>query len=276
MNELIKTDYEKGVTPIATLKAQMGSLKQLYEEVLVPNVHYGVIPGCKKPSLWKPGSEMILTMFQLTVIPTVDEVMGNDAEERRFRAKVEISLRDGVVVGAGYGECSSYEEKYKWRKAVCDAEYESYPETHKRLKFLRSGEGIKQVRTEVADISNTVMKMAIKRAQIDAVLRCTAASALFDQDIEDMPEEVRSELLNNKPVKPQYYSKKPKSPTGKPAVSPANASKPCSPAQQNKIMQVANDKGVNVEPLFELHGKAKVEELTMSEASDVIETLMGM
>lgn len=38
------------------------------------------------------------------------------------------------------------------------------------------------------DIENTLFKMAAKRAQVDAVLRVTATSGLFTQDLEDMEE----------------------------------------------------------------------------------------
>ena len=31
----------------------------------------------------------------------------------------------GIVVGEGLGECSSHEEKYAWRKVVCEAEWEA-------------------------------------------------------------------------------------------------------------------------------------------------------
>jgi hypothetical protein len=39
-----------------------------------------------------------------------------------------------------------------------------------------------------ADYYNTVLKMAKKRAHVDAILTATAASDIFTQDVEDMPE----------------------------------------------------------------------------------------
>src|SRR5690606_20296729 len=50
---------------------------------------------------------------------------------------------------------------------------------------------VKQVRTDPADVANTVLKMAKKRAQIDMTLTALAASDIFTQDIEDLPEEMR-------------------------------------------------------------------------------------
>ena len=100
----------------------------------------------------------------------------------------------GVFVGAGIGECSSNEEKYKWRKVVCDQEFEETPLDRRREKWCK-GWGNKgpykqkQVRTEPADLANTILKMAKKRGLIDAVLTATAASDCFTQDLEDLPPE---------------------------------------------------------------------------------------
>ena len=57
-----------------------------------------------------------------------------------------------------------------------------------------------------ADYYNTVLKMAKKRAHVDAVLTATAASDIFTQDIEDMPEVID---VTPKPAKPAN-PKKPK------------------------------------------------------------------
>ena len=88
-------------------------------------------------------------------------------------------------MGSGVGECSSNEEKYKWRKAISQKEYDATPEDKRRIKFTYNDE-IKQIRTNVADTANTVLKMAKKRALVDAVLTVTGASDMFTQDIEDM------------------------------------------------------------------------------------------
>ena len=100
----------------------------------------------------------------------------------------------GAFLGAGIGECSSSEEKYAWRRAICDEEFDETPENRRRVKFSKYQgkiEKTKQIRTNPADVSNTVLKMAKKRGLVDAVLTVTAASDLFTQDIEDLPEELR-------------------------------------------------------------------------------------
>jgi hypothetical protein len=58
---------------------------------------------------------------------------------------------------------------------------------HGRPSYLQS----KQVRTVPDDLGNTVLKMAKKRAQIDMTLTALGVSDLFNQDIEDLPAELR-------------------------------------------------------------------------------------
>ncbi len=98
-------------------------------------------------------------------------------------------MGSGTLVGIGLGECSSDEEKYKWRKAS-QKEYDRTPNDLRRVKFgkvwnenqrcMVEGE-INQVRAEPADIANTVLKMAKKRAQVDLTLTALAAGDVFDQ-----------------------------------------------------------------------------------------------
>jgi hypothetical protein len=63
---------------------------------------------------------------------------------------------------------------------------------------------------------NTVLKMAKKRAQIDAVLTATAASAIFTQDLEDIPDYLRDAVEENQEQgRPQNTPPKRKSETQK-------------------------------------------------------------
>jgi peroxiredoxin family protein len=117
----------------------------------------------------------------------------------------------GQFVGAGVGECSSQEDKYAWRAALCDDEYDDTPENRRRVKYSKyqgKVEKKKQVRTNPADVANTILKMAKKRAQVDAVITCTAASDIFTQDIEDLPEEVVAEIVGQY-AKPSRHASAP-------------------------------------------------------------------
>jgi len=187
--------------PTAVIKARINAIQHLMQDVLKKDVDYGQIPGMSKdtpPSLFKPGSEQILAMFQMAVEPIVEDLSSDDC----YRFRVQVRITNAVTrqfLGAGIGECSSNETKYKWRKTWIQEEFDTTPEDRRRIKFSRykSNGGAwvdkkeMQVRQEPADLANTILKMAKKRAQIDATLTVTGASSMFSQDLEDMPEEAR-------------------------------------------------------------------------------------
>lgn len=187
---------EVEVLATEVMKARADRIKELAQSIMTEGVHYGRIPGCgTKPSLWKPGAEKLLMAFQLTVKPVVINL--STPEEIRYQVIVNIHTVSGVFVGAGVGEASSREERYAWRAAVCDQEWEQTPAENRRIKFSRKTDNggeevvqVKQVRTNPADVANTVLKMAKKRALIDATLTVLGASDIFTQDIEDLPVEI--------------------------------------------------------------------------------------
>lgn len=179
----------------ADVRAQVNLMQDVMQEVMLKDTHYGVIPGTKQPSLYKAGAEKIMSTFRLSADPEVEQ-LGHEGEVH-YRVKVSIRSASGAFLGAGIGECSSQEEKYAWRAALCDEEWDDTPESRRRVKYSKYNgrvEKKKQVRTNPADVANTVLKMAKKRGLIDAVLTVTAASDLFTQDIEDLPPEVAAEI----------------------------------------------------------------------------------
>jgi hypothetical protein len=181
----------------ADVRAQVNLMQDVMQEVMQKDTHYGVIPGTKQPSLYKAGAEKIMSTFRLAADPEVEQI-GHDGEIH-YRVKVRILSAGGLFLGAGIGECSSSEEKYAWRASLCDEEFDLTPENRRRIKFSKyqgKVEKKKQIRTNPADVSNTVLKMAKKRGLIDGVLTVTAASDLFTQDIEDLPEEVVAEMVS--------------------------------------------------------------------------------
>ena len=200
-NEIV--EYQRPLTAVQ-VRAQVQLIQEVMTAVMVKDVHYGTIPGTQKPTLYKPGSEKILATFRIAAYPKEIEDLSN-YDEIRYRVKVHgLSMLDGSLIGVGIGECSSSEEKYKWRRPVCDEEYNEAPEDRKRMKWFK-GYGDKppyqqkQIRTNPSDVANTVLKMAKKRGQIDMTLTATGASDVFDQDLEDLPEGVVQEVADKKP-----------------------------------------------------------------------------
>jgi len=151
-------------------------------------VHYGIIPGTPKLTLLKAGSEIILSTFRISVEPIVEDLSTKDCI--RYRVKAVGRTPNGEIVGYGIGECSTDEEKYRWKKPSCDGEFAATDPNRRRSKWGKGTGGKEyttpQIRTTPADLANTVLKMAKKRAQIDLTLTATGASDVFDQDLEDL------------------------------------------------------------------------------------------
>lgn len=177
------------------IRAQVNRIQEVMRSVMQKDVHYGTIPGTPKPTLYKAGSEVLLTTFRIAVSPEVEEL--REGIHIRYRVKaIGTHQTTGIVVGVGIGECSTSEDKYAWRRALCAEEFEATDPALRRVKYQKykgQVEKVQQIRTNPADLSNTVLKMAKKRAQIDLCLTATAASDCFTQDIEDLPEGVRED-----------------------------------------------------------------------------------
>ena len=170
----------------ADIRQRVNTIQEVMTAVMKKDVHYGIIPGCKKPSLYKPGSEVLLATFQIATSIEVTDLSTDDCIRYQVRV-IGTHAPSGMLLGEGIGECSSNEEKYKWRKAY-DEEWNATPENRRRIKLGKYKD--KQVRVEPADVANTILKMAKKRAQIDMTLTTTGASDCFEQDVEDLPEGV--------------------------------------------------------------------------------------
>ena len=170
------------------IKAQVSAIQSVMKSVMKDQVHYGKIPGCgDKPALLKPGAEKIMATFRLGVEPEIIDLSGEDDKTFRVIAHA-FHQPTGTKLGAGVGECSTNEEKYKWKGTYSDREFESTPENRRRIKFSTykgATKEIKQIRTNPADLANTVLKMAKKRALVDMVLTVTAASDVFEQDLDE-------------------------------------------------------------------------------------------
>jgi hypothetical protein len=176
------------LTPVAAPAAMIAAQSQaraFIAEVLTSGVDYGKIPGTDKATLLKPGAEKVTTGFGCKAIPSLateevdhdrivewtkrKKVWANEykgdrsftwAEEGgtsrglyRFVVRVEIVDEHGEVRGAGLGSCSTMEGKYVDRPRESE---------------------------------NTVLKMAVKRAHVAAVLSTFGLSEQFTQDMEDV------------------------------------------------------------------------------------------
>jgi hypothetical protein len=197
----------------AEIRAGVNLIQEVMKSVMKEGVHFGTIPGTPKPTLYKPGAEKILVTFRIATDPIVEDLSTSD--EARYRVTVFAKSSSGNPLGSSVGECSSNEEKYRWRAAICREEFDETPEDRRREVWKRvrgSAEKVRQVRTNPADVANTVLKMATKRAKIAVTLDVTAASDIFNQDIEDLPEELQRELAHEDGQEPRLSEPRPAPP----------------------------------------------------------------
>jgi hypothetical protein len=190
-NEIAVVNEQRALTA-GEIRSHVNRVQEVMKAVMLRDTHYGIIPGSKKPSLYKPGAEVLCVAFRVAPSYKIEELSTDDCVRYRITC-VGTHQSTGVVLGEGVGECSSNEEKYKWRRAICQEEYDETPADRKRIKYGKyqgKVERTQQIRTEPADIANTVLKMAVKRAQVAMTLNVTAASDCFTQDIEDLPPEL--------------------------------------------------------------------------------------
>ena len=199
--EIVSVPPQSEPTPLSKneLMAQVKLIQEVMKGVMQNGQHYGTIPGCgDKPALLKPGAEKLLMTFRLAAACKVEPLHTEGSEFVGFRVHCPItSIHSGKLIGEGVGECSTREDKYQWRKAVCQEEFDETDPNDRRKKFVRrragfGHEAILQVKTNPYDLANTILKMAKKRALVDGTLTTTAASDIFTQD-EDIEDQVASQ-----------------------------------------------------------------------------------
>jgi len=204
---------------------------------LHPKHDYGIIPGTKKPTLFKPGAEKVIKIFGLAdTYEIIDQQV--DWKEPFFHYLIKCTLRSiktGNIVSEGMGSCNSMEDRFRWRWLYPnELGPEHKDEAGKPLATLKSkkfhSERQKrwyvQYRVENENIHtlvNTILKMAEKRALLGVTLHACRLSDLFTQDMEDIyqgyVEEVKEEEKEEEKKPEKKTEEKPK-PKEKPAEKP--------------------------------------------------------
>lgn len=203
-----EVDIVNSAYTVQRVTQQIGLIQDLMRSVMKDGEHFGVIPGCgKKPSLLKPGAEKLSCVFRLAPayegeLNPVD--LGDGHREYVIKCRLT-HIPSGTVIGEGLGSCSTMEGKYRYRAGEVKPTGKPVPQeywtardqsmiggpgfaTRKidgKWEIVEAGEKVEH--DNPADYYNTVLKMAKKRAHVDAILTATSASDIFTQDVEDMP-----------------------------------------------------------------------------------------
>ena len=216
-------------------KERISMLQNFVREMMIVNVDYGLIPNCQKPSLFKSGAEKLTDIFGFSKKFEITNRV-EDWDKIIFHYEVKsilINKRTGLIEAEGLGCCNNRERKYK------------------------NQDGFSNI--------NTILKMAKKRALIDAVLSATRSSGIFTQDLEDGYEQSTSELSTQSTIKTQINN----------LTHPSD--KPVTKAQQNKIISIITQRKLPIHEMKTImNDRYKVTEskyLKTTQANDFIEFL---
>ncbi len=139
---------------VARTMDKIQAFQEVIQKAVKPGHDIGIIPGTNKPTLLKPGAEKIVMMMGLSSrYEIMDKVEDYDKGFFSYNVKCVLSRNDYDIC-EGVGNCNSRESKY--------------------------------VKADPYSIANTILKMAKKRAYVDAALSVASLSDIFTQDLEDM------------------------------------------------------------------------------------------
>lgn len=230
-NELVNQQtgeiIETSPMSVDQIMAHVALIETVMGRVMKEGMHYGLIPGCgKKPTLLKPGAEKLSMVFKLR--PIIKEnsddikIIYLDNGHKDITVYCHVFNMAGVELATGVGSCSTMESKYRYRggekKAAVDEKGDPRPVPKEYWNLKKDGKldeaqaliggpgfsagkidgvwqicevGEKMENADIADVYNTVLKIAKKRAYIDGVLSATGASDTFTQDLEDLPDHLK-------------------------------------------------------------------------------------
>jgi hypothetical protein len=219
-------NLEDTAMDIDTMVRQLELVRTAMARVMREGEHYGrPFEGAKKPTLLKPGAEILGMLFRLDpqykseVVPP-DIGMGGHLTVKTTCTLYHIPT--GNRIASGEGSCSTREAKYAWRdggrtcpncgamaiirgkeewgggwicfkkKGGCGQKFANGDQTIESQRWGRVAN------EDLGDEYNTVLKMANKRAHIAATLGATACSDLFTQDLEEAEHENPEPKSNGK------------------------------------------------------------------------------
>jgi len=177
---IVRPEVQTAAMSLKQIGDRVNLVHKVLEGVMKKNTHYGTVPGCgSKMVLLKPGADVLAMMFRLVPQFAVSRTDLPDGH-REYDVTCSMYGPDGGLLGQGVGSASTMEKKYRYRK---------------------DAKGNKVENEDIADCYNTVLKIAKKRAHIDATLTVTGAADLFTQDLIDEEDE---------PARPDVKMPKPK------------------------------------------------------------------
>ncbi|CQR74134.1 hypothetical protein SOV_22610 [Sporomusa ovata DSM 2662] len=267
---------------LADMETKLDLVQKFFKRVMKKDEDYGIIPGTDKPSLLKPGAEKLNELYGYA--PLIKEKHETrDFKTGYYLAEVVVQIvhrSSGLIISEGVGEASSYESKYRYRwvfESDLPKGIDKDSLISKTFESKKTGKEYTRYRLENPDLIdqwNTVLKMAKKRALVDATLSATRTSGIFSQSEDEMEAWLEGE--SGEVVKDKLEKQRSNPQASDERVSfqppPSNGGR-ISDKQYGKIVGDAKRKGVDEDSIKNiiLYVKKKpINELSTAEASAVI------
>ena len=172
--------------------AQEKELRQIvieyYRSEMKPDVHYYTMGDGQKPSITKEGGLNLCSLFN--VVPHPDDPVETyfDDGHLAVRQRVRLYNQAGAEMAIGDGYCTTRESKYAYRWSFASDVPAHLDKGTLRKRTVGRTQKYTQYRVpneELADLYNTVTKMAFKRGLTAASLCLPLVSELFTQDLDE-------------------------------------------------------------------------------------------
>jgi len=222
---------------LAAALSKISAFQDMVRTQLKEGKDFGAIPGAgDRKVLLKPGAEKITVLLGLR---SKFEIVGKveDFEAGFFAYMVRCSLvaANGETITEGLGQANTKERKY--------AKQDPYT------------------------LANTVLKMARKRALVDAALTVGSLSDIFTQDLEDA--DLAAEVRESRQTGAEYsaYAR----------TAPLHAERMATENQRKAIFAICRKAGMTEDMvrsvLNDKYGVSSTADLTMEQASELIDYL---
>ena len=200
------------MTQVSGTLQKIYQFQQLVNSQLKKDHDYGVIPHTQKPTLLKPGAEKILMLMGITSEFEIADST-RDWEKGFFQYQVRCKLfKNGLLLTEGLGAANTKETKFE--------------------------------KANPFSIDNTILKMAKKRALVDATLLVGSLSDVFTQDMEDLTD-MSGAVVPDKPIQ---------------HIAP-DSTDTISPAQAKRMYAISKGNADLCKAIIKAHGYEKSEQV---------------
>jgi hypothetical protein len=112
-NQLVHSDNYMQMMPIEQAQAWYNQFGQFVKSILKEELDFGVIPGCQKPSLYKPGAEKLRFVYGLGVeFEPIEHTVDLKTPFIDYTYRCIIKSKNGQVLSQCEGNCNSMEAKF--------------------------------------------------------------------------------------------------------------------------------------------------------------------